>query len=175
MARFFPPLLLERMVFPSTQMIFFSFSPSLLFSISCHFRWSCCRFSGRISPWRAGWYHGTEFHSLIRYTVSDAPHSTGQNLRSAPISVFISIITDKKHFVHILFTHAFVLFISSLISQMEIMTTRQTRGIVMNTAGVALCSIPSTPYLKFLCKFLRIFFRECRFKKRKRSGLRWVF
>lgn len=47
---FIPSLLLERMVFPSTQMIFFSFSPSLLSSNSCHFPWSCWRFSGRIIP-----------------------------------------------------------------------------------------------------------------------------
>lgn len=64
---FDPFLLLELMVFPSTQMIFFSFSPSSLFSISCHFCWSCCRFSGRIIPMTrciAGWNAVLQFDIL---------------------------------------------------------------------------------------------------------------
>ncbi len=47
---FVPSFLLERMVFPSTKIIFLSLFPSLLSSSSCHFLWSCWRFSDRIIP-----------------------------------------------------------------------------------------------------------------------------
>ena len=43
--RFYFFRLLERMIFPSIQMIFFNASPSFLLSSSCHFPYSCRRIS----------------------------------------------------------------------------------------------------------------------------------